>query len=144
MGVNLRSVFFCSQAVVPFMPEGGSIINVTSLTSVIGISHLAAYGASKGGVTQMAKSLAVEWAPLKIRVNCIAPGRIRTPMTEALFADEEIRESFVRLIPMGHGGEPEDVGGAVVYLAADASSYVTGQTLIVDGGWLASGGSPLR
>ncbi len=146
LNVNLKSVFFTCQAVARVMSKhgGGAIVNVGSLVSVIGLPHLSAYCASKGGVGQLTKSLAVEWAPLGIRVNAMAPGRIRTPMTEDLFQNEAIRESFVRLIPLGRAGTPEELGGAVVFLASDASRYMTGQIIYVDGGWLASGGNPAR
>lgn len=144
--VNLKSVFHCCQAAARSMAQqsAGAIINVSSLTAVIGLPQLAAYCASKGGVAQLTKALAVEWAPLGIRVNAVAPGRIRTPMTESLFQDDDVRESFLRLIPMHRPGLPEDLGGVVVFLASDAAQYVTGQTIYVDGGWLASGGNPLR
>ena len=141
--VNLKGVFFCCQAAAKFMVRGGgSIINLTSLASVIGLPSLSVYGACKGGVTQLVKALAVEWAPLGIRVNAIGPGRIRTPMTESLFEDESVRDSFLGLIPLGRPGLPEEVGGAAIFLASDASAYMTGQTLYVDGGWLAAGGNP--
>lgn len=145
MSVNLKAVFFCCQAAARVMAArgGGKIINITSLTAVVGLPSLSAYGASKGGVNQLTKALAVEWAPLGILVNAIAPGRIRTPMTEPLFQNDTVRESFLRLIPQGRAGTPDDLAGAVVFLASDASNYMTGQTLYVDGGWLASGGYPL-
>ena len=146
INVNLKAVFFCCQAAAHVMSRrgGGKIINITSLTAVFGLPHLSVYGASKGGVSQLTKALAVEWAPLGIYVNAIAPGRIQTAMTEPLFEDEAIRGSFLRLIPMNRAGLPEDIGGAAVFLASDASNYITGQTLFIDGGWLASGGNPLR
>jgi NAD(P)-dependent dehydrogenase (short-subunit alcohol dehydrogenase family) len=146
LSVNLKSVFHFCQVVGRSMAKqrGGSIINISSITAVIGLPHIAAYCASKGGVTQLTKALAVEWAPLGIRVNAVAPGRLRTRMTESIFQDEIIRESFVRLIPMARPGTPEDLGGAVVFLASSASEYITGQTIYIDGGWLASGGNPQR
>lgn len=146
MAVNLRGAFFLSQAAAHAMlPNGrGSIIHVTSLTEFIGLPRLAAYGASKGGLGQLTKALAVEWAPHGIRVNAIAPGRIRTPMTEAIFQDPTLREGFLRLIPQGRAGLPEDIGEPAVFLASDASGYMTGQTLVLDGGWLASGGNSPR
>lgn len=144
--VNLKAVFFTCQAAARIMQRAGqgSIITIASLTSEIGLPHLAAYGASKGGVAQLTKALAVEWAGLGIRANAIAPGRIRTPMTEDIFSDPVQRESFLRLIPLRRAGTPEELEGAAVFLASDASSYMTGQVLVVDGGWLASGGAPLR
>lgn len=146
LAVNLRAVFFLSQAAAHRMAERqrGVIINITSLTSVIGISELAVHGAIKGAVTQLTKSLAVEWAKYGLRINAIGPGRIRTPMTEEVFNDPVIEQRFVSLIPMGRGGTPDDIGGAALFLASDSSSYVTGQTIYVDGGWLAGGGNPSR
>lgn len=144
--VNLRGVFFSCQAGARAMLDhgGGRIINITSLTAVIGLPLIAPYVASRGGVSQLTKALAVEWAQYGVRVNAIGPGRFRTSMTEELFVDAEVRDSFMRLIPQNRAGTPEDLAGAAVFLASDASSYVTGQTIYVDGGWLASGGYPLR
>lgn len=144
--VNLRGLFFSCQAGARAMIAGGGgkIINITSLTAVIGLPLIAPYVASRGGVSQLTKALAVEWAQHGIRVNAIGPGRFRTSMTEELFLDDEVRESFMRLIPQHRAGMPEDLAGAAVFLASDASSYVTGQTIYVDGGWLASGGNPQR
>jgi NAD(P)-dependent dehydrogenase (short-subunit alcohol dehydrogenase family) len=93
-------------------------------------------------VNQLTRALAVEWAEFGITVNAIGPGRIRTAMTEDVFSNPETRESFVSRIPMRRPGEPSDLTGAVVFLASDASSYITGQILYIDGGWLASGGNP--
>lgn len=142
---NLKAVFFCCQAAARRMGDaGGSIINVTSLTEFIGIPTLSIYGACKGGVAQMTRAMAVEWAARGVRVNAVAPGRIRTPMTEQLFQDDETRESFLRLIPMARLGRASDIGNAAVFLASDASSYITGQTVVVDGGWMAAGGGSVR
>lgn len=145
VSVNLKGVFFCCQAAARIMARygTGTIITLTSLTAVIGLSSLSVYGACKGGVAQLMKALAVEWAPIGIRVNAIGPGRIRTPMTEVVFQKDSIRESFLRLIPLGRAGNPNDLVGAAIFLASEASSYITGQTLYIDGGWLASGGNPL-
>jgi 2-deoxy-D-gluconate 3-dehydrogenase len=143
--INLKAVFFSCQAAARRMGDkGGSIINVTSLTEFIGIQTLSVYGACKGGVAQMTRAMAVEWAASGIRVNALAPGRIRTAMTEQLFEDDATRESFMRVIPMARLGLASDVGNAAVFLASPASSYVTGQTLVVDGGWMAAGGAPKR
>lgn len=147
LAVNLKALFFVCQAAARRMREqksGGSIINITSLTSVIGIRQLALHGSIKGAVGQLTKALAVEWSEIGVRVNSIGPGRIRTPMTESLFANPDVQDSFVRGIPMGRGGAPEDLDGATIFLASDASAYLTGQTIYVDGGWLAAGGLPLK
>ena len=143
--MNLKSVFFCCQSVAKRMvgQGSGSIITLSSLTAVMGFSTLSVYGACKGGVSQLMKALATEWAPLGIRVNAIGPGRMHTSMTDSVFQDDTVRESFLRLIPMKRPGLPQDLAGAAIFLASDASAYVTGQTLYVDGGWLAAGGNPL-
>jgi 2-deoxy-D-gluconate 3-dehydrogenase len=142
--VNLKGVFFCCQAAARHMrPSGyGRIVSVSSLTGEIGLANLSAYGATKGGVNQLTRALAVEWARFGITVNAVGPGRIRTPMTEDLFSDPLATDRLLSRIPMGRAGEPRDIAGAVVFLASDASSYMTGQVLYVDGGWLASGGHP--
>jgi len=138
--VNLKATFFCAQAAARRMPTGGSIVTITSLAQSVGIPTLAAYGASKGGVAALTAALATEWAPLRIRVNAVAPGRIRTPLTAQLLADPAVGASIDDRIPLGRPGEPDELAGAVLFLASSASSYVTGQTVVVDGGWLASGG----
>jgi NAD(P)-dependent dehydrogenase (short-subunit alcohol dehydrogenase family) len=101
---------------------------------------VAIYAMSKGGLRQMVKSLALEWAKDGVTVNAIAPGRFWTKMTDAVFSDDRLYDSAVRVIPMGRLGVPVDLAGAAVLLASDASSCITGQTLVIDGGWLASGG----
>lgn len=139
LDTNLRSAFFTSQAAARSMiaQGGGKIINVVSLTSVIGILNIAAYGASKGGLAQLTRALAVEWAQQNIQVNAIGPGYIETPLTQPLFDDPERSAWIHSRIPVGRRGYPEDLVGAAVFLASSASDYVTGQLLFVDGGWLA-------
>lgn len=140
LATNLKSVFLVSQAVARRMAprRRGKIINLASLTSVIGIEHIGAYGASKGGVAQLTKAMAVEWAKYRINVNAIGPGYFHTHLTDAVFADPE-RAAWVRSrIPFGAEGVPEDLAGAAVFLASEASDYITGQIIFVDGGWLAS------
>lgn len=145
LDVNLSGTFLCCQAAAKYMikQRSGRIIMISSLTAEIGIPNMAAYAASRGAIRQLAKALAVEWARFGINVNCIGPGRFRTKMTEDIFSNNAARDSFLKLIPMGRAGIPSDLAGSVVFLASDASNYITGQSIYVDGGWLASGGNPL-
>jgi len=137
--VNLKGTFFaCQAAGKKMIPQGGGkIINVTSQMSFVGFYKRAAYCASKGGVTQLTKVLAVEWAPHKINVNCIAPTFVLTPLTEPMFKDREFYDEVLRRIPMGKLATLDDVADAAVYLASRASDMVTGSTILVDGGWVA-------
>jgi len=139
MNVNLKAAFLLMQKVGRRMIRqgGGSIINVGSLISVIGMPRIPAYGASKAGLEELTRCLAVEWARYNIRVNAIRPGYFRTDMTRGLDRDPD-RGPKIRLrIPMQRWGEPEDLKGVVVFLASPASSYITGVSIPVDGGWLA-------
>jgi 2-deoxy-D-gluconate 3-dehydrogenase len=140
LDLNLKAVFFVCQAAANIMMDasrGGSIINIASLLSVMGRPTIPAYAASKGGVVQLTKALAVEWAPHGIRVNAIGPGYFETEMTRPLRDDPKLRAWVNSRIPMGRWGRPNDLQGAAVFLASDASAYVTGQAVYVDGGWLA-------
>ena len=140
MSINLKSVFFSCQIVGRQMIKQGKgkIINVASLTSIIGLANISIYGASKGGVAQLTKALAVEWAPHHINVNAILPGYYQTEMTADLFKNEERAKWVLSRIPLGRTGLPEDLAGTVVFLSSEASDYITGQIIPVDGGWLAS------
>jgi len=143
--VNLSGTFLCCQAAAKKMiPQGGGrMILMSSLTAEIGIPNMVAYVAGRGGIRQLTKALAVEWAKHGITVNCIGPGRFQTKMTEDVFSNNEIKESFMKLIPMGRQGTPDDLAGLIVFLASDYAPYLTGQSIYIDGGWLASGGNPL-
>ena len=137
--VNLSSVFRLSQLVGRQMIErqrGGKIVNIASLLSFQGGITVPAYAASKGGVAQLTKALANEWARFGINVNAIAPGYMRTSNTAALQADETRNRQILERIPAGRWGEPEDLAGAAVFLASSASDYVNGHVLVVDGGWM--------
>lgn len=137
--VNLTSVFQLSQLAARDMmarKAPGKIINIASLLSFQGGIRVPAYAASKGGVAQLTKALANEWAPHGIQVNAIAPGYIATTNTEALQADETRNRQILERIPAGRWGEPSDLAGASIFLASHASDYVTGTVLTVDGGWM--------
>jgi 2-deoxy-D-gluconate 3-dehydrogenase len=139
LDTNLKGLFFCCQVFGRVMVEKrkGKIVNVGSTFGLVGYEQRSAYAASKGGVTQLTKVLAIEWAPHNVHVNAIAPTATHTPMNAALFADPKWRAEVLRRIPMGRYCEPEDLVGAVVFLSGDASDLVTGITLPVDGGWTA-------
>jgi 2-deoxy-D-gluconate 3-dehydrogenase len=137
--VNLSSVFRLSQLAGKQMIDngrGGKIVNIASLLSFQGGITVPAYAASKGGVAQLTKALANEWAKHGINVNAIAPGYMRTANTAALQANETRNRQILERIPAGRWGEPEDVAGAAVFLSSSASDYVNGHVLVVDGGWL--------
>jgi 2-dehydro-3-deoxy-D-gluconate 5-dehydrogenase len=137
--VNLTSVFRLCQLAGKHMIEsqrGGKIVNIASLLSFQGGITVPAYAASKGGVAQLTKALANEWARHGINVNAIAPGYMRTANTAALQADETRNRQILERIPAGRWGEPEDLAGAAVFLSSSASDYINGHVLVVDGGWL--------
>ena len=144
LGVNLKGVFLCAKYAVPEMKKagGGAIVNTASIAGIIGL-HAHAYGASKGGVVILTKTMALELAKKGIRVNAVAPGFIDTPLTRGSYRgldDQQHAANVARLAdeaPMGRIGQPEDIAQAVLYLASDDASFVTGHTLVVDGGFTA-------
>ncbi len=137
--VNLTSVFALCQLAGRSMLETrqGKIINIASLLSFQGGIRVPAYSAAKGGVAQITKALANEWAGRNVQVNAIAPGYFRTANTEGLQQDETRNRQILERIPAARWGEPEDIAGAAVFLASSASDYVNGEVLVVDGGWMA-------
>ncbi|MGV3615734.1 MAG: SDR family NAD(P)-dependent oxidoreductase [Fimbriimonas sp.] len=136
LDTNLRGTFFVAQAVARHMVERGygRIVNVGSVTSVAGYAGLGPYGASRGGVKQLTMSLADDWGVHGITVNCLAPGWFRTAQNNVMYEDTEWVAYLTDRIPLKRPGQPSDLRGAVVFLASEASAYVTGQTLLVDGG----------
>lgn len=140
MDVNLKSTFFLTQGVARRMladGKGGKVINIASLLSFQGGIRIPSYTASKSGLAGLTRLLACEWAGRGINVNAIAPGYFVTNNTQALRADLARNEAILARIPAGHWGDPQEIGGAAVFLASDASAYIHGVVLPVDGGWLA-------
>ena len=136
LDTNLRGPFFVAQAVARHMipRRYGRIVNIGSVTSVAGYAGLGPYGASRGGIKQLTMSLADDWGPHGITVNCLAPGWFKTAQNQVMYEDKEWVDYLVERIPLKRPGAHEDLEGAIVFLASDASAYVTGQTLLVDGG----------
>jgi gluconate 5-dehydrogenase len=136
LDTNLRGTFFMAQAVARRMipRRYGRIINIGSVTCVAGSAGLTPYGASRGGVKQLTMSLADDWGLYGITVNCLAPGWFKTAQNVVMYEDEEWVEYLCDRIPLKRPGHPHDLDGAIVFLASDASEYITGQTLLVDGG----------
>lgn len=136
LDTNLRGSFFVAQAIARHMiaRKYGRIINIGSVTSVAGYAGLAPYGASRGGIRQLTMSLADDWGKHGVTVNCLAPGWFRTEQNKVLYEDTEWVEYVCERIPLKRPGQPNDLDGAIVFLASESSRYVTGQTILVDGG----------
>ena len=142
LDINLKGYFLCAQAAAKEMvkQKSGKIINIASVASGqvgIGFPTLAHYSASKGGIIALTETLAVELAPYNITVNAISPGMIETPMIAPIKESPEQEKEVLKRIPLGRPGNPEEVSNLVLFLASDASSYMTGSTVVIDGGWLA-------
>ena len=138
--VNMHGVYLCDQAAARQMVaqgNGGRIINMSSVNGLMGEEELAAYNTSKGAVTLLTKSAAIDLAKHEITVNCLAPGYIRTPLTDESIADEAWINEYLKRVPFRRVGEPEEVADCAVFLASDLSRYVTGHALVVDGGQIA-------
>lgn len=139
--VNLKGVFLCSRAAIPVMrPQGGGVIvNVASELGLVGGTEIAAYSASKGGVVQLTKSMAIDHASDRIRVNCVCPGPVATPLLEATIENssdpEQERRSIVEKTLLKRVGQPEEIANVILFLASEESSYGTGSIVVVDGGW---------
>jgi NAD(P)-dependent dehydrogenase (short-subunit alcohol dehydrogenase family) len=137
LGLNLRSVFVACRAAMAHLPPGGSIVNVASIAGLTASPGLAAYGAAKAAVIALTRTLAVEAAAQGVRVNCLAPGWVRTELTRRMWSDPETSRALVAQVPMGRWADVEELAGPLLLLASDAGSYITGATLVVDGGLLA-------
>jgi len=142
LNINLKGYFLCAQAVVKEMAKQktGVIINIASVAmgqQGVGLSNIAHYCASKGGIVGMTEALAVELAPYNIRVNAISPGMIETPMIDTVKSDPKTLEAMLTRVPLRRVGKPDEVSNLVLFLASNKSSYMTGSTVVIDGGWLA-------
>lgn len=137
LNTNLKGAFFCAQAAAKEMMKRGygRIINIGSCTCVFGMEGIVPYTASRGGVLQMTKALAAEWGRYAITVNVLAPGWFKTAQNAVLYENKKWVEYITDRIPLGRPGKPDDLDGAVVFLASDASEYITGQLILVDGGF---------
>jgi len=136
IAVDLTGVFYGIQEAAKAMKKGGAIINTSSIAALMGFNGLAHYCAAKGGVVSLTQEAALELATKKIRVNAIAPGVIETDMTKSIRDDPAEMKSTLARIPLKRLGQPADVAGAALFLASDLSDYVTGQLIVVDGGWM--------
>ncbi len=141
VAVNLRSVYFLSQAAYPLMQAqgGGKIINIGSMNIFYGLDTVSVYGLTKGGVAQLTKAMAVEWAADNVQVNCVTPGFFLTPLSKPLWEDQQKARWFRNRLPTRRPGLPEELVGVILLLASNASSYITGQNIVVDGGFMAGG-----
>lgn len=140
--INLKGYFFCAQAAAKEMAKqkSGVIVNIASIAMGqigVGFPAISHYCASKGGIVAMTEAMALELAPYNIRVNAIAPGAIDTPMAASLKDDPKVAEATMMRVPLKRMGKPEEIANTVLFLASDGSSYMTGSTVVVDGGWLA-------
>jgi len=138
INVNLTGAFYCSKEAVKYMlkQRSGSIINITSINAELGFPRNPAYNASKGGLKMLGKAFAKDWSPFGIRVNNVGPGYIKTKMTLKTFAIKKYRLERQNQTLLGRWGEPDDLVGPCIFLASDASRYMTGQDLYIDGGWI--------
>jgi NAD(P)-dependent dehydrogenase (short-subunit alcohol dehydrogenase family) len=138
IGINLKGIWLCMKHEIPYILQqrNGAIVNTSSIAGVIGFANMAAYVASKHGVAGLTKVAALELAKTGMRVNAICPGVIHTPMVDRAL-NPEIEKAYTAMIPMGRMGRPEEMAETILYLCSESASYVTGQVLIADGGWVA-------
>jgi NAD(P)-dependent dehydrogenase (short-subunit alcohol dehydrogenase family) len=139
LATNLTGPMLCSRVIGKFMIEkkSGSIINLSSILGFTGIPARTAYSSSKAGLIGFTRTLALEWAPYNVRVNALCPGPFETPMNKPVLQHSDALQYFVSRIPLGRFGDPKELAGPIIFLASDASSFMTGTTLLIDGGWTA-------
>lgn len=135
INVNLKSIFLTCKQASALMKKGGKIVNISSIASVVGFAGLTHYCASKGAINSFVRALAIELASKNINVNAVAPGAIETPGASKGSTKEVIKQTVMQ-IPLARMGQPKDIADAVVFLSSDKSDYITGQTIVVDGGWI--------
>jgi NAD(P)-dependent dehydrogenase (short-subunit alcohol dehydrogenase family) len=137
LDTNLKGYFLVAQAVAPHMirQRRGKVVHISSIFGAVGMNNQLAYSCSKGGINQMTKVMAIEWAPHNVQVNAIGPTYFETPLVAALRHDPERFRFINERTPMGRWGQPEELEGTVIFLASKASDFITGQTIYVDGGW---------
>jgi NAD(P)-dependent dehydrogenase (short-subunit alcohol dehydrogenase family) len=136
MEVNYRGTYLCCQRIGQHMIQRrkGRVVNIASVAAIRGVPQLSGYAASKGAVLQLTQTLAIEWAPHNVLVNAICPGPFQTPMNEDVANDPKMSQEIVSRVPLARWGKPEELTGAVIFLASEAASFVTGSTIVVDGG----------
>jgi NAD(P)-dependent dehydrogenase (short-subunit alcohol dehydrogenase family) len=139
--IDLKAPYFLSQSAARVMRErgGGSIVNITSINFTYGLEHISVYGPAKAGLSQLTRVMALEWTQHGIRANAIAPGYMDTPLAAPIWADSDISRWIFNRVPMNRPGQPSELVGMCQLLASDAGSFITGQTFIVDGGFMAGG-----
>ncbi|HYI93037.1 MAG TPA: SDR family NAD(P)-dependent oxidoreductase [Bryobacteraceae bacterium] len=135
--VNVKGAFLCSKHALRFMPRFGSIVHMSSVVGITGVRDRGAYSAAKGALVALTRNMAIDYADRQIRVNCICPGFVKTPFIQGLIADSDREKKLTAMHPIGRLGEPEDIAKAVLFLASDDASWITGHALVVDGGFSA-------
>ncbi len=139
LDVDLTGTYNCTKEAVPFMPEGSSIVNISSIVGLVPLRNQCAFAAAKAGVNNFTQAIAMELAPKKIRANAICPGTIGIAITNELWKEDSVMQGLLSHIPMGRQGTPEEIANATAFIASDAASYITGAVLPVDGGWTCGG-----
>jgi len=138
LDTNVKGAYLCSRAAIPhFAPQGGSVVHTSSVTGITGVRGRAAYSSAKAALVGLARNMALDYAHRNIRVNCVCPGFVRTQFIGGILSDAERTRRLTALHPLGRLGEPEDIASAVLFLASDESSWITGHALVVDGGFSA-------